>query len=97
MRKTLSSPEASKVLHNTLTAIDKNVDTPGKMQVDHESELFRLPKNFDPAVGLDNATTANLLVAWLKLQGVSLVFDDQVVRQALDKAVTRLETLIPPG
>lgn len=96
MRKTLSAPEATKVLHNTLTAISKNLDV-GKMKVGHESELFRLPKDFDPAVGLDDATAAALLTAWLKLQGVSLVFDDQVVRQSLDKAVTRLETLIPPG
>lgn len=97
MRKTLTNAEAAESLRNTMTAIGKNMDTLGKMQIRHESPLFRLPDNYDPTAGLDDLAMSELLVAWLKLQGISFVFDDQVARQTLDKAVTRLETLIPPG
>lgn len=96
MRKTLSDKEAADRLENTLEAINSNADK-GKLKPGHKVPLFRLPDGCDPSKGLNNDALSTLLVEWLKIQGVSLVFDDQIARRTLDKAVTRLETLIPPG
>lgn len=96
MRKTLNDQDASKRLSETMEVIGKNFDRE-KMKIGAKvNPLFRLPDDYDPELGLDNKGMSDLLVAWLKIQGVSLVFDDTVVRQHLDQGLSRLEKLIPP-